>query len=88
MILTFPDTYSYSTSQPSNDEDTDSTVYTIGVLNDGRTVLKVGVDFTAVSITMNSSAVAQMIKLLAATIDQDYDVEVTFKNDQYTPESN
>jgi hypothetical protein len=42
--------------------------YTVGKDNEGATVLKVGSDFTS-TMTMGESAVIQLIRLLAATLE-------------------
>lgn len=42
--------------------------YTVGKDEEGATVLKVGSDFTS-TLTMGENAVAQLIRLLAATLE-------------------
>ena len=44
-------------------------MYTVGINEDGMTILKVGTDFTS-TLTMNEHAVIQMIRLLEATLPE------------------
>lgn len=45
-------------------------IYTVGVTDDGRTVLKLHSDSgMTMTLTMNAAGVEQMIKLLAVTIE-------------------
>ena len=51
-------------------------MYTVGIDNDGKIVLKVGDSGFTSTLTMNESAVIQMIRLLSATLST---VNVTFE---------
>lgn len=44
-------------------------IYTVGVTDDGQTVLKLHGDLGVTTLTMNAAGVEQMIKLLAVTIE-------------------
>jgi hypothetical protein len=44
-------------------------MYTVGLDEEGNTILKVGTDFTT-TLTMNEHAVIQLIRLLEATLPE------------------
>jgi hypothetical protein len=50
--------------------------YTVGVNDDGDTILKVTCNYSTTTLTMNTAGVLQMIRLLEATISQE-DEEAT-----------
>jgi hypothetical protein len=45
-------------------------MYSVGVDNEGYTILKVGTDFTT-TLTMGRNAVIQLIRLLEATLPEE-----------------
>jgi hypothetical protein len=49
--------------------------YTIGVDDDGATILRLTCDYSTTTLTMNKSGVRQMIRLLEATLVKDTDGE-------------
>jgi hypothetical protein len=45
--------------------------YTVGVNNDGSTVLKMTTNYTTVTLTMNEFGTRQLIRLLEATLTEE-----------------
>ena len=54
-------------------DDTGADCYTVGVLTDNRTVVKITSGYTTLSLEMNNAAVRQMIRLLEAAIREEND---------------
>ena len=58
--------------------------YTVGVDNDARTVLRVSCNGSTITLTMGEASVAQLIRLLEATLPEDEDDEDSQHNDTTT----
>lgn len=67
----------YTASPLSKDVEKDDAFYTVGVNQAGDTQLRINGDgYSSTTLTMNSHSVAMLIKQLAVTIEDTYDVDV------------